>query len=251
MRKIESLLYEVVKNKRAVLFAGPAGSGKTTIIKNYIPSKFQEYVINADKYYEADMKKLTGDSEIKQSEFTPELLSKSAKVMSKAQKQVKLDFEEAILRGRPIIMDITGGSSAETVRKKHKLEDAGYSVMMVMIYVSPISVLERNAARNRTLKPSIVLRSWKDVVSNIQHYRKAFKDNFVLIKNEKDEEKKLFSADNIERFFETSPNFKKLSPEEKTTLELEINKIANNANDQEFTPFDELDSKLKAFLKVK
>jgi hypothetical protein len=53
---------------------------------------------------------------------------------------------------------------------------------MLMIYVSPLTSLERNAQRDRSLMPGIVLRTWRDVNKNIGTYEQAFGNNFVLFK---------------------------------------------------------------------
>jgi hypothetical protein len=55
---------------------------------------------------------------------------------------------------------------------------------MLMTYVSPITSLERNKQRDRSLLPSIVLRSWRDVNKNIDVYRQAFGSDFVLLNND-------------------------------------------------------------------
>lgn len=251
MIKLGSLLYEVAKNKKAILFAGPAGSGKTTVIKNYIPTKFQEFVLNPDKYFEPELQRI-GGGQMKQSAFTPDQLSQATKAMGKAQAQVKQDYKEAILRGRPVIMDVTGGSKNETIRKKNELENEGYDVLMVMVYASPMVTLARNTLRDRSLKASIVLRSWKDVTSNIDHYKQAFGENkFILVNNDdRDGGEDTFSADKVEEYFKVNPNYTELSPQEKTVLEREFNMMIQKVNENEFTAFDELDSKIKSFLNV-
>lgn len=251
MVKLGTLLYEIARDKRAILFAGPAASGKTTIIKHYIPPKFQEYIINADKYYEPELEKIGGGG-MQQGKFSHDQLSKAGSAMNRAQKQAKADYREALLRGRPIIMDITGGSKNETTRKKHELENAGYEVAMVMVYASPMTTLKRNSIRNRNLKPSIVLRNWKDVISNIKSYKQTFgEDHFILVNNDDEKESETFSAQKAEEYFKINPNYIELTPEEKEVLEREINSRIEETNDIGFTAFDELDSKLKTFLNVK
>lgn len=249
MLKLGSILYEVVRNKRAVLFAGPAGSGKTTIINTYIPPSFKDYVLNPDKYFEPELKKIGGDN-ANQGAFSPDQLSQAAKAMSKAQKQVKLDYAEAVNRGNPIIMDVTGGSSQATLRKKHELEKQGYAVMMVMVYTTPMTSLKRNSLRDRKLKPSIVLRTWKNVISNIEKYKKDFGENYFILVNNDDDSPAEFSANEVENYFRVNPNYEELSQEEKDVLEQEFRTLIHKVSLEDFVAFDELDSRLKAFLKV-
>lgn len=252
MIKLGTILYEVVKDKKAILFAGPAGAGKTTIVKNYIPTEYQEYVINPDKYYEPELKKIGGGS-MKQSEFDSQQLSSAAKAIHQAQIQAKADYKEAVTRGKPVIMDVTGGSKSVTVRKKTELENAGYAVMMIMVYVSPMTSLKRNAMRDRSLKPSIILRSWKDVTSNIEHYKNTFGENYFILVNNDDPNggADTFSSQKAEEYFKVSPSYKELTPEEKTVLEREINSMIDKVNQNDFTAFDELDSRVRSFLNVK
>ena len=252
MIKLGSILYEVAKNKRAILFAGPAGAGKTTVINNYIPTEFKEFIINPDKYFEPELLRIGGGN-MKQGEFTPDQLSQAAKAMSKAQAKTKEDYKEAVLRGRPVIMDVTGGSKNTTIKKKNELENAGYAVMMVMVYTSPMTTLKRNSLRDRSLKPSIILRNWKDVISNIDHYKSAFGDNYFVIVNNNHPEggPDGFSSQKAEEYFKVNPNYEGMTDEEKEVLEREFNTMIQKVNQNDFTAFDELDSKIKTFLNVK
>ena len=251
MIKLGTLLYEIARDKKAIIFAGPPASGKTTIIKNYIPPKFQEYIINADKYYEPELKKI-GGGDMNQSKFTSQQLSQAGSAMHKAQTIAKDDYKEAVLRGRPVIMDITGGSKNETARRLHELQDAGYEVMMVMVYASPLTTLQRNSVRDRNLKPSIVLRSWKDVISNIDHFEKLFgEENFLLVNsNNKEGSDEDFTTAKAEEYFKANPNYVELEPQKREILEREINSMVRELNKHSFLAFDELDTKIKAFLKV-
>ena len=68
------------------------------------------------------------------------------------------------------------------LKKKQELEDLGYETAMIMTYVSPITSLERNKQRDRSLLPSIVIRSWRDVNTNIDAYTdKRFGDSFTIV----------------------------------------------------------------------
>jgi predicted kinase len=227
MIKLGSILYEVAKNKKAILFAGPAGAGKTSVIDYYIPPTFQEYILSSEKYSGKDIKEV--------------------------QANLKADYQEALMRGRPIIMDVTGGKKSETTRKKNQLENAGYDVMMVMVYASPMATLERNKFRDKSLEPGVLLKSWKDVVNNIDAYRQSFGDSNFTIVNNNDQEtaSNRFSADSIEEYFKTSPRLITLSPEQKAILERDFQVLIDKVEQSKFTAFDELDSKLKTFLNAK
>jgi hypothetical protein len=70
-----------------------------------------------------------------------------------------------------------------------------------MTYVSPITSLERNKQRDRSLLPSIVLRSWRDVNKNIDAYRQAFGGDFILLNLDPDDANKNFDEEYIYQTF--------------------------------------------------
>jgi predicted kinase len=249
--KLGSLIYEVGSNKRAIIFSGPAGSGKSTVVRNYIPPAFQEYVINPDKYLEPELKKI-GHSSSDFSKFDSEQLSLAAKATAKSQARAKEDYKIALERGSPVILDITGGSSSVVKKKKSELEREGYAVMMIMAYAPPMETLRRNSGRDRSLLPSVVLRSWKDVTANIPVYLDMFgKDYFLAVSTlDRDSEAPLFDADAAEQYFKANTKYKELPPEEKALLTKEINRLEDSVASLEFTPFDELDTRIKSFLKL-
>jgi hypothetical protein len=127
---------------------------------------------------------------------------------------------------------------------------------MIMIYVSPMTSLERNANRDRSLMPSIVLRTWRDINSNIETYKQAFGDNLVIINNDPKDADKSFDSEEIKRrFFDTSKaKGKPKTPEEmaKSKADVEqLNKDIELALQQtpKFTPSAEAVAKIKAFIK--
>ncbi len=63
---------------------------------------------------------------------------------------------------------------------EEELENMGYDVFMILIYVSPMTSLTRNAQRGRSLPTSAVLKSWANVINNIEPYRQLFGNNIVV-----------------------------------------------------------------------
>jgi hypothetical protein len=96
-----------------------------------------------------------------------------------------------------LLIDSVGGSSKTLLKKKQELEDLGYETAMIMTYVSPITSLERNKQRDRSLLPSIVLRSWRDVNKNIDAYKQAFGNNFILLNLDPEDVNKNFDEEYI------------------------------------------------------
>jgi predicted kinase len=243
---------EVQNIPQAIFMAGPAGAGKSFVSKSLPLSKFQ--VINIDDTYE-ELLKASGMG-MKQKDFNPDQLSQSAKLMGQAQKATKEKYTKALENLNDIIIDGTGAASKPLLKKKAELEALGYETMMVMIWVSPITSLERNANRDRSLMPGIVLRTWRDINYNDEIYAKAFGDNLVVINNDPKDADKSFDPQEIKRrFFDTSKaKGKPKTPEEiaKSKADVaQLNKDIELALQQtpKFTPAATAVAKIKAFIK--
>jgi hypothetical protein len=89
----------------------------------------------------------------------------------------------------------------------------GYDVFMILIYVSPMTSLTRNAQRGRSLPTSAVLKSWASVVNNIDPYRQLFGNNIVVLNNDPSDANKAFDSGAVQKMF-PQPKGKEKSPEE-------------------------------------
>jgi dephospho-CoA kinase len=251
MIKLATLLKEITGKPKAIFLAGPAGSGKTYITKQLIPSSLK--VINSDDTYE-ELLKASGIG-LKQKDFTPDQLSQAAKLQAQARKDTQAKLEKSIEDKNDIVIDGTGAASNPVLKKKQQLEDLGYETLMLMIYVSPLVSLERNAQRDRSLMPSIVLRTWKDVNKNIDVYRQAFNKNFILLNNNPEDANKGFSPELIKPYTQDSaavgkpktPEEMAKSKAEKEALNKEIEVMVNKL--PEFDSIDSAKSKIQNFIK--
>ena len=227
MIKLVSLLREAIKKPKAIFLAGPAGSGKSTIAKQLLPSNIP--VLNIDDTYEQMLKDTELGMDIKN--FTPDQLSQAAELMASARKTTDEKYQELLKSLNNIIIDGTAGASRPISKKKEQLEALGYDTMMLMLYVSPITSLERNQNRQRSLLPGIVLRTWRDVNSNIDTYRDMFgKDKFILINNNPPKAETQFNPKDIKtRFFDTSTaKGRSKTPEEQAKSKAESEKLNQN-----------------------
>ena len=245
-----NLLLEVSNKPKAIFMAGPAGSGKTFVSAQLIPKNLT--VINVDDTYE-ELLKAAGLG-MKIADFNQDQLSQAAKLMGQAQKATKEKYAELSGAKKDIIIDGTGAASKPLLKKKAELEELGYDTMMVMIWVSPYTSLERNASRDRALTPAIVVRTWAGVNGNIGAYEQAFGDKFVLINNDPNGKLEYDPAVARERFFKTVKGSGKVyTPEEKAKRDKEIADL-NAAIAQlvkqtpEFTSIDDAKSKINNFL---
>jgi predicted kinase len=243
---------EAQQTPQAIFLAGPAGAGKSFIAKSLPLSKFQ--VINIDDTYE-ELLKASGLG-MKQKDFNPDQLSQSAKLMGQAQKSTKEKYTNALKNLHDVIIDGTGAASRPLLKKKQELEDLGYETLMLMIWVSPITSLERNANRDRSLLPSIVLRTWRDINQNIETYEQAFGDNFIIVNNNPKDAETNFDEKEIKaRFFDTSlAKGKPKTPEEIAKLKADKEELNNTIKlliqkQPKFTSIEDAKSKIQAFTK--
>lgn len=248
-----SLLKEIQGKPKAVFMAGPAGSGKSYISKQIIPTNF--ITINVDDTYE-ELLKSSGIG-MNLTKMSPEQLKKTGELMSQARKATDIKLQNTIKDAKNIIIDSVGSSSKVILKKKQQLEELGYDTFMVMIYVSPITSLERNMSRERSLLPGIVIRSWRDVNKNIDTYKQMFGDNFVLINNDPEQAKKEFDPQYIYQTFikplgqigkEKSPEEKEKSKAETKQLYSDINQIINNQ--PEFDTLEQAKQKITNFINI-
>jgi predicted kinase len=251
MIKLLDLLKEAQGKPKAIFLAGPAGSGKTFTSAQIIPKTLT--VINVDDTYE-ELLKAAGLG-MKIADFDQDQLSQAAKLMGQAQKATKEKFATLSAEKKDIIIDGTGAAIKPLLKKKAELEALGYDTMMVMIWVSPYTSLERNASRDRALAPSIVVKTWAGVNANIDNYKQAFGDKFVLINNDPEGKAEYDPAVARERFFKTVKGSGKVyTPDEKAKRDKEIADL--NAAVQtlvkrtpEFTSIEDAKSKINTFLK--
>jgi len=251
MISLVQLLTEASSAPKAIFLAGPAGSGKSYISKQLIPPSFN--VINIDDSYEELLKK--SGLGMSQKDFGPEELSQAAKLMGQAQKITREKYAELTKDLKDVVVDGTGGASKPLLKKKAELEALGYDTLMLALYVSPITSLERNLQRDRNLLPSIVVRTWRDYTKNIEEYKAAFGDNFILINNDPKDAETDYNPEEIKkRFFDTTKSVgKPKSPEEIAKSAREKEQINQDIKDllsvdRSFDTLDQAKQKINQFI---
>lgn len=205
MIRLSRLLLEAIDRPIAIFLAGSAGAGKSTFRSEFLDSIADFTILNIDDEYEPLLQKAGLPLDFRKFKG-PEDLSAAGSAMAQAQKIQRSKYEKSKTDMSHIIIDGTGASSKEILKKKKELEDIGYATALILIFVPPDISLFRNIKRGdeggRTLMPSIILRSWSSMFDNIELYKKVFGDNFMLYKAYKSGE-------------EIFPNFDPSSPEVK------------------------------------
>jgi dephospho-CoA kinase len=248
MISLVQLLKEVQGQPKAIFMAGPAGSGKTTILNQLGLQGFK--VINVDDVYEELLKTELGKEDF--ASMSPEELSTAAKLMGKARVVTREKETQALSNLENIIIDGTGAASNPLLKKKGDLEAMGYDTFMILLYVSPMTSLTRNAERGRSLPTSAVLKSWEGVVKNIDLYRQSFGNNIVVLNNDPENADPAFDVQSIINQF-PQPKGKEKSPEEmakakadKEKTNQEIKSLLNI--EREFDTLDVAKNKVNEFV---
>ena len=233
------LLKEVQEQPKAILMAGPAGAGKSYTLNQLGLQNFT--TINVDDDFEALLQKELGKSDF--ASMSPEELSTAAKMMGKARATTREKELLATTNLNNIVVDGTGASYKVVAKKKEELEKMGYQVFMLLIYVSPMTSLKRNAERSRSLPTSAVLKSWGSVVNNIGAYKQLFGNNIAVINNDPSDVDKSFNPEEIQKLF-PMPKGREKTPEEIVKIKAEreaTNKQIQSLLQQE-PEFDTLDT---------
>jgi predicted kinase len=251
MIKLLDLLLEASARPKAIFLAGPAGSGKTFVTKQIIPSDLT--VINVDDTYEELLRAAGLGTKI--ADFSQDQLSQAAKLMGSAQKATKEKFAQLSAAKNNIVIDGTGAASKPLLKKKSELEALGYDTMMLMIWVSPYTSLKRNAGRDRALPPAIVLKTWAGVNQNMDTYKDTFGDKFILVNNDP-EGKAEYNPDYVKRmFFNTvKGSGKEYTADERAKKQQEIEALNSTISylveiTPEFTSVEDAKSKINNFVK--
>ena len=250
MIKLLDLLLEAANRPKAIFLAGPAGSGKSYTAKQIIPSELK--IINVDDTYEKLLQAAGLGTKI--SDFSQAQLSQAAKLMGQAQKATKEKYAQLSAAKDNIVIDGTGAAIKPLLKKKQELEALGYDTMMVMIWVSPYTSLERNAKRDRALPPGIVLRTWRDVNKNIEGYRDTFGNNFTIINNDPENAQTGYNAEQVKKLFFDTATFKgkPKTPEEAAKAKADREQLTNDIEQlvqttPEFDTIDQAKSKINSF----
>ena len=162
---------------KAFFLAGGPGSGKSYVVRRTTGGTGLK-VVNSDDAFESLLKK-AGLS----LKMPPEEFERKEKVRAHA-KELTSKRQANYLDGRlGLIIDGTGRQSDKILRQKSSLEELGYDTYMIFVNTSIDVALQRNEDRARSLQPSFVVKSWKDVQANIGAFNNMFRKGFIVVDN--------------------------------------------------------------------
>ena len=154
---------------KAFFLAGGPGSGKSYVVRRTTGGTGLK-IVNSDPVFESLLKKAGLSLKMPPEEFErKEVVRGRAKELTKKQ-------QANYLEGRlGLIIDGTGKDAGRILKQKAGLEELGYDTYMIFVNTSIDVALERNEKRARSLQPSFVVKSWKDVQANIGAFNNMFR----------------------------------------------------------------------------
>ena len=162
---------------KAFFLAGGPGSGKSYVVRKTTGGTGLR-VVNSDDAFETMLSKAGLSLKMPDEEQVPrDAVRDRAKKVTKKREKNYVD-------GRiGLIIDGTGRDYDKIAQQATELKQIGYDVHMIFVNTSLDVALERNAQRDRSVPEPIVVKSWKDVQSNIGKFSQYFRANFVVVDN--------------------------------------------------------------------
>jgi predicted kinase len=135
-------------------------------------------VVNSDNAFEKLLKDAGLSLKMPPEEEKPrDVVRTKAKAITKSQQK---NYVEGRLG---LIIDGTGRDFEKIAKQARELQGLGYDTHMIFVNTSLDTALERNAKRARSVPEPIVVKSWKDVQSNIGKFSQFFRRNFIVVDN--------------------------------------------------------------------
>ena len=162
---------------KAFFLAGGPGSGKSYVVRQTTGGTGLKSV-NSDEAFEHLLTKAGLSLKMPPEEEQPRGVERSrAKALTAARKANYLE-------GRlGLIIDGTGKDADKILKQKAGLEELGYDTYMIFVNTSLDVALQRNAVRARSVPEPMVVKSWKDVQSNIGQFSNMFRAGFIVVDN--------------------------------------------------------------------
>ena len=162
---------------KAFFLAGGPGSGKSYVVRKTTGGTGLKSV-NSDEAFEHLLKKAGLSLKMPPEEF------ERKEVQRQRAKDITKTKQKNYLEGRlGLIIDGTGKDADKILKQKAGLEELGYDTYMIFVNTSLDVALQRNAARARSVAEPLVVKSWKDVQSNIGKFSNMFRAGFIVVDN--------------------------------------------------------------------
>ena len=168
---------------KAFFLAGGPGSGKSYVV-GYSTGGTGLRVVNPDPMFEKLLDQAGLDKKMPPEEHVPREKQRArAKELTAAQRR------NYIMGRIGMVIDGTGKDYDKIRTDKAKLAQLGYATHMIFVNTSLDVALARNADRPRSVPEDTAIMSWKQVQGNIGQFQQLFKGNFVIVDNNKKDDK--------------------------------------------------------------
>lgn len=195
MISLKSILSEIYQTQPiAIVMTGAGGIGKSTFlntIEPHLPSNVT--VFNPDTFNPDDDPK------------KPNIAKNTKIIRTEA-------IPKAIENKESFVYDTTGQNLEQTAKVVQDAQQAGYKVMIITLYGSPIVNFLRNFSRERKLPRSVILDNWAKVYRNIEAFSKLPNVEYLLVQTdlEPEEEKAVEEFESALNANELDDYFKQL-----------------------------------------
>ena len=167
---------------KAFFLAGGPGSGKSYVVRKTTGGTGLK-TVNSDNAFE----KLLKDANL--SLKMPDSETDARTPVRDRAKEITKKQQKNYLEGRlGLIIDGTGHKFDKIAKQSNELRQLGYDTHMIFVNTSLDVALERNEKRSRSVPESIVIKSWKEVQSNIGKFNTHFKSEMIIVDNNKPDE---------------------------------------------------------------
>lgn len=181
MLQFRSYLEEGKNDKsifHVIFMAGGPGSGKSYINKQLGLRALNYVDINSDTAFEVAMKKSLLDLDM------PAGQDYARDIVRGLAKKTTMNKKGHAIEGRlGMVIDGTGAKADAIKRMYGEFTKLGYECAMVFVDTDQQTALDRNNKRERSLRPSLVTKMWKDVQNNKKTFAKLFGKRFFVIDN--------------------------------------------------------------------
>ena len=167
---------------KAFFLAGGPGSGKSYVVRKTTGGTGLK-TVNSDNAFE----KLLKDANL--SLKMPDSETDARTPVRDRAKEITKKQQANYLEGRlGLIIDGTGKDYDKISNQSNELRQLGYDTHLIFVNTSLDVALERNAKRSRSVPESVVIKSWKSVQANIGKFNNHFKQNLIIVDNNKADE---------------------------------------------------------------
>lgn len=152
------------------------------------------------------------------------------------------EVPQTINSKQSFIYDTTKQSFEDIVKTIQEAQNAGYQIMVVTLYGSPIVDFLKNFDKNKKLSKNIVLNNWARIYKDIDSFSKIPNTEYLLVQTEMspDERKKVAEFERAYKSNDLEEYFKQTISQDSGSFKSSINKKPSDIKSAEDLPDPEV-----------